>query len=167
MPCAIKFRTEENTALSWIDELQGEQQLSITNDFVLKRKDGLYAYQLAVVADDIAQNISHVVRGIDLLESTPMQLAIYKAVGKQAPKFAHFPVITETNGQKLSKQNLSRAIDDQKASANLRWVASILGIQIPTNIQTCQAILETMLTSWPCSVLQNSQAILAPGAYQR
>lgn len=112
------------------DLYQGLQQ-GIDGHFVVKRRDQLFAYQLAVVVDDHEQNISHVIRGYDLLDSTPKQLLLYQALGYQAPVFGHFPVIVAENGQKLSKQNFAPAIDNQLALSNLQQVYRYLGLDIP------------------------------------
>lgn len=88
-------------------------------DQVLKRKDGLYAYQLAVVVDDHLSGINHVVRGVDLLDNTPRQLYLMQCLGYPAPTYLHIPLVTNEQGQKLSKQNQAMAIDPSCAKDNL------------------------------------------------
>ncbi|MER2493344.1 tRNA glutamyl-Q(34) synthetase GluQRS [Catenovulum sediminis] len=84
-------------------------------DFIIKRKDGLIAYQLAVVLDDIAQNITHIVRGADLLDTTIWQQALYKALNaKYSPQYAHLPLAYAADGRKLSKQNGAKAISAEQ-----------------------------------------------------
>lgn len=98
----------------FIDELQGPcSQLLETEcgDFVIKRKDGLPAYQLAVVVDDAWQQITHVVRGLDLLDSTPRQIHLQRLLQLPTPSYSHIPVLINKQQQKLSKQNLAAAID--------------------------------------------------------
>jgi glutamyl-Q tRNA(Asp) synthetase len=95
--------------------------------FVIKRKDGLYAYHLAVVVDDAYQQITHVVRGRDLLDSTPLHIALQHRLGLPTPRYGHLPLLVSTDGQKLSKQNLARAVDDRRSTENLRLCLRALG----------------------------------------
>ncbi|HEY9118521.1 MAG TPA: glutamate--tRNA ligase family protein, partial [Marinobacter sp.] len=89
--------------------------------------EGFYAYQLAVVADDIDQGITHVVRGSDLLDMTAQQQQIYQALGANPPHWMHIPVILNAKGQKLSKQNHAPALDDRQAKPNLERALAALG----------------------------------------
>jgi glutamyl-Q tRNA(Asp) synthetase len=150
--CAIKFRSSSSQKLHgqfiWDDKFQGTQTRTLTDDFVLKRKEGFFAYQLAVVCDDIEQEISHVVRGYDLLESSPMQLALYLALNKTPPQFAHFPVIVFKNGQKLSKQNKAPAINNNLALDNLLSIFSILGLKLKYKPDNCNNALNEALENW-------------------
>src|SRR5690606_17687132 len=91
-------------------------------DFVLKRADGLFAYQLAVVVDDAEQGITHVVRGADLLDSTPRQIYLQQLLDLPTPQYLHVPVVTNAAGEKLSKQTMAEAIDPQHANTQL-WNA--------------------------------------------
>ena len=127
---------------------------------MLKRKEGFYAYQLAVVCDDLAQDISHVVRGYDLLESTPMQLALYKALNKVPPTFAHFPVITFKNGQKLSKQNKAPAINNKLALENLLAVFSFLGLELKHKPDNCKQALNEALENWDSRFLYKKSELI-------
>lgn len=148
-PCAIKFRADTHQH-SWHDQYQGLQTYKLSEDFVLKRKEGFYAYQLAVVCDDIEQEITHITRGYDLLDSTPMQLALYQALAKTPPVFGHFPVITNDSGQKLSKQNLALPINDQAALSNLLKVFRLANIQLSESVSTCaQALYQASLIWHP------------------
>lgn len=100
--------------VSFSDRMQGcfTQQLATgSGDFVIKRKDGFHAYQLAVVVDDGWQQITHVVRGIDLLDSTPRQIHLQGLLGLPTPSYAHIPVLINQHQQKISKQNLAMAVD--------------------------------------------------------
>ena len=99
-------------ALVFNDLIQGEQSFDLgkLGDFILKRKDGLFAYQLAVCADDELQEITHVVRGFDLIDSTPRQLHLQNVLNYRHPVYSHIPVITLSDGNKLSKQNHAPAI---------------------------------------------------------
>jgi len=96
-------------------------------DFIIHRKDGLFAYQLAVVHDDIQQNISHVIRGCDLLEPTARQLTLFAALNKQAPQYGHIPLAITEQGYKLSKQNKAPAIDNSNPQPTLIAALNFLG----------------------------------------
>ena len=154
---AVKFKVAQTSfeqyPLIWDDQFQGVQTRLLSEDFVLKRKEGFFAYQLAVVCDDIEQGITNVVRGFDLLESTPMQLAIYQALGYPSPRFAHFPVITFKNGQKLSKQNKAKAINNTHALANLLQVFSYIGLNLKHQPDNCKNALNEALECWDVKFL--------------
>lgn len=125
-------------ALSFIDALQGPQHQVLTDevgDFVLRRKDGLFAYQLAVVIDDIDQGITHVVRGKDLLDSTARQIYLYQLLGKEPVSYCHLPLILNQQGQKLSKQNHAPALNLKTASENNFHCLELLGQQPPNNLR--------------------------------
>lgn len=112
-PLAIRFRVAPGT-ISFDDRLQGLQTAELardTGDFVIRRRDGLFAYQLAVVVDDAVQNITHVVRGADLIGSTVRQIALQGALGLPPPEYAHLPVAIDANGIKLSKSTGAAAVD--------------------------------------------------------
>ena len=105
--------------VSFDDRLQGrlEQQLSRdVGDFVLKRADGLFAYQLAVVVDDSEQGITHIVRGADLLPSTPRQIWLQRQLGYATPSYLHHPIALDARGRKLSKQTGATALSQQPLS---------------------------------------------------
>jgi glutamyl-Q tRNA(Asp) synthetase len=106
---SLRCRTT-NDLVCFPDDLQGNYCSSLesdTGDFIVRRKDGLHAYQLAVVVDDAWQGITHVMRGIDLLDSTPRQLYLQKLLGLPHPQYAHLPVLVNELGAKLSKQSLA------------------------------------------------------------
>ena len=100
-------------------------------DFVLHRADGLFAYQLAVTVDDDFQGISDIVRGADLLASTPRQIWLQRCLGFAEPRYAHLPVVTNTAGEKLSKQTLAPALDVAKAAYSLVRALQFLGQPAP------------------------------------
>lgn len=112
-------------------------------DFILKRKDGLFAYQLAVVLDDIAQDISHVIRGCDLLEPTARQLTFFNILKHPAPLFGHIPLAVTEDGYKLSKQNKAPAINLENPQPALLAALTFLGQKFPlelTNASTEEII---------------------------
>ncbi|GAA3927551.1 tRNA glutamyl-Q(34) synthetase GluQRS [Litoribacillus peritrichatus] len=135
------------------DLYQGSQSGS-DGHFVIKRRDQLFAYQLAATVDDHAQNISHVIRGYDLLDSTPKQLLLYQALNYQPPKFGHFPVITAANGQKLSKQNLAPAINNDQALTNLQLVMRYLNMT-PPDTSSIEALLQWATLAWKTAAPKN------------
>ena len=103
-----------NSTIQFFDAIQGEISHILSNqvgDFILKRADGLFAYQLAVVVDDAAQGVTHIVRGADLLDSTPRQIYLQQLLGYATPHYAHVPVASNLAGEKLSKQTLAKPID--------------------------------------------------------
>lgn len=148
-PAAIRFLNQQ-PVYSFRDEHLGLVKVEATQaeeDFVVRRKDGLYAYQLAVVADDIEQGITQVVRGADLLDVTVLQEALYHALDAAAPTWLHLPVASTRPGLKLSKQNHAPALDNHQALKNVRRALSILGF--PDAMLTEFSQLETLL-EWAC-----------------
>lgn len=105
-------------------------------DFIVRRRDGLIAYQLACVIDDAAQNITHVVRGIDLFESTPRQHYLQSKLQLPHPDYAHFPVVIGKDGDKLSKQTGAHALDSAHAGRNLAQALDLLGFNPPPTLQS-------------------------------
>jgi glutamyl-Q tRNA(Asp) synthetase len=126
---AVRLRTEG--LVHWHDRRLGPQQQDVgaaVGDFVLKRADGLWAYQLAVVVDDAAQRISHVVRGEDLADNTARQILLQRALGLPAPAYLHTPLVLAADGHKLSKQNGAAPLDATQPLAALRAAAAVLGL---------------------------------------
>jgi glutamyl-Q tRNA(Asp) synthetase len=102
------------TPLTWHDRQLGTQQQDVAQevgDFVLRRADGLWAYQLAVVVDDAAQGVNHIVRGEDLTDNTARQIVLQHALGLSTPRYLHTPLVLGANGEKLSKQNGAQALE--------------------------------------------------------
>jgi glutamyl-Q tRNA(Asp) synthetase len=102
-------------------------------DFVVRRADGGYTYQLAVVVDDAAQGISEVVRGADLLDSTPRQIFLQQQLGLSTPGYRHLPLVVDEHGRKLSKHDNARPVDQQDPLPALRSALAFLGQRVPSS----------------------------------
>lgn len=113
----------------WVGSM-AQHLASEVGDFVLKRADGFWAYQLAVVVDDAAQGITHVVRGADLLDSTARQIYLQRLLKLPTPQYLHVPVVTNTEGEKLSKQTGAQAIDPDRPKQALLEAANFLGLPV-------------------------------------
>lgn len=119
------------------DRIQGKQSQVLSQqvgDFVIKRADGLFAYQLAVVIDDAMQGITHIVRGADLLDSTPRQVYLQQRLGYVTPEYAHIPVATNLQGEKLSKQTRAQPVKLRDSGTVLCRVLRFLGMQPPDDL---------------------------------
>ena len=137
--------------LQWHDRRMGHQQQDVARevgDFVLKRADGLWAYQLAVVVDDADQGITHVVRGEDLHDNTARQILLQKALGLPTPIYMHTPLVMGDNGEKLSKQNGALALDLRDTLSVLNRAAEVL------SLEACGGLVGEALTRW-VEFLQN------------
>ena len=131
--------------LQWHDRRMGQQQQDVARevgDFVLKRADGLWAYQLAVVVDDADKGITHVVRGEDLHDNTARQILLQKALGLPTPIYMHTPLVMGENGEKLSKQNGALALDLQDPLTVLNCAAEVL------RLNPCATSIEDALYEW-------------------
>ncbi|MBW7472347.1 tRNA glutamyl-Q(34) synthetase GluQRS [Marinobacter sp. F4218] len=151
-PYAIRFALNDETS-HWQDQLLGPQVQHVTaelDDPVILRKEGFYAYQLAVVMDDIDQGITDVVRGSDLLDMTAQQQQIYRALGAEPPNWLHIPVILNEQGQKLSKQTHAPPLDDDHPAENLVQALDALGQQPPGTLgkETVDTILDWGVRHW-------------------
>ncbi|HEX5057321.1 MAG TPA: tRNA glutamyl-Q(34) synthetase GluQRS [Gammaproteobacteria bacterium] len=149
---ALRLRVDAGeTGLA--DLIQGAyaQDLRIEiGDFVLQRRDGLYSYHMACSVDDAFQGITHVVRGADLLDSTPRQIHLQQLLGLPIPHYAHLPVAAGPNGQKLSKQNLARALDAARREQLLWDALQFLGQQPPRDLLSVdlKSIWEWAAKNW-------------------
>ena len=127
---SIRFRVPAGSVVAFDDAIQGhvEQDVAATvGDFVLRRADGWWAYQLAVVVDDAAEGITDVVRGADLLDSTPRQILLQRALGLPTPRHAHLPLVLDADGRKLSKSTASLPVDATDPLPALRAAWRALG----------------------------------------
>jgi len=135
------------------DQLQGNINVApseVEDDFIIKRKDGLYAYNLAVVVDDIEQGITEIVRGSDLISTTGKQLCLYQLLGANQPNYVHLPVAVSSPGLKLSKQNHATAVDTLNPTPILKKVLAFLGHPVPKDVpqQNCREILSWAIQHW-------------------
>jgi len=127
---AWRIRTPDET-IAFIDALQGPQQQQLreaVGDFVIRRVEGFYSYQLACVVDDAWQGITQVVRGSDLLDSTPRQIWLQRCLGLPTPQYLHLPLVLDSEGRKLSKSERSQEVDPSDPMPALRRALSFLGI---------------------------------------
>lgn len=135
---AIRFRTTPGEVIAFDDLVAGrvEEDVSLsTGDFVVRRADGVFAYQLAVVVDDAEQGVTQVVRGRDLLGSTPRQIALQRALGLPTPEYAHLPLVVGPDGKKLGKRDGALplpALDDQRIASTLAAALRLLGVRVET-----------------------------------
>ena len=132
-------------AIDFEDRVQGRVVQDVgreIGDFVLKRRDGLHAYQLAVVVDDAEQRITDVVRGADLLQSTPRQILLQRALGLATPRYLHFPVATDARGEKLSKQTLAPPVRSEDAGTLLGAALDFLGQPRPASLLPREMLAE-------------------------
>jgi glutamyl-Q tRNA(Asp) synthetase len=156
-PLAIRFRAPSG-AITFEDRLQGWRTTELSRaagDFVIRRRDGLFAYQLAVVVDDAAQNITHIVRGADLLTSTPRQIALQGALGLSTPEYAHLPVAIDANGIKLSKSTGAAAIDARQPARELWRTLSFLRQGPPPDLRRgpVSAVWDWAIENWQAQPL--------------
>ena len=160
---AIRVRTD-NAPISFEDLLQGpvSQRLeSESGDFVIRRRDGLIAYQLAVVVDDELQGITQIVRGIDIIDSTPRQIWLQHLLDYRLPEYAHIPVVTHPDGDKLSKLTGAPAIPLDEVRPTL--VAALEALQQEPPLELVDAALADIwdwaLTNWKIQPLQGLTAV--------
>jgi len=163
---AIRFRVD-NTELCFNDQLQGPYCQILerdVGDFIIKRKELYYAYQLAVIVDDHHQGITHVVRGIDLLDNTPRQIALLRVFGYPEPKYAHVPLVVNAAGQKLSKQNLALPISLDDVRPTLLLALRALKLNPPQELlsNSMDDIMRWAEKHWNTSLLANQRHLPCP-----
>ncbi len=149
---AIRIRTTDEP-IAFVDGLQGRQAQKLeseSGDFVIQRRDGLIAYHLAVIVDDSAQGITEIVRGIDLLDSTPRQIWLQRALGLTTPAYMHIPVANNDQQQKLSKLTGAAGLDADRPGPVLFAALMALGQEPPAALETASAaeIWSWALASW-------------------
>ncbi|MDB5868303.1 MAG: Glutamate--tRNA ligase [Polaromonas sp.] len=162
---AINTIANLNTEVVWHDRRLGLQSQNVSlevGDFVLRRADGLWAYQLAVVVDDAAQGITDIVRGQDLADNTARQIGLQRALGLPTPRYLHTPLVLGANGEKLSKQNGAQALDLVDPLAALRQAGKTLGLAESINAATPAEWLAQAVRQW-AERYPRSAALKSPG----
>jgi glutamyl-Q tRNA(Asp) synthetase len=163
---ALRIQTDD-IPIAFDDRLQGRQQQSLqseSGDFVILRRDGLIAYQLAVVVDDYLQNVTDIVRGIDLMDSTPRQVWLQQLLGYTRPDYCHLPVAVNNRGQKLSKSHGAGGVDLRHPESNLVLALEALRQQPPPELKASDLadIWQWAMESWDLTVLKQMTEIAAP-----
>lgn len=151
-----------NDLICFEDKIQGQKlyQLQNCGDFVLRRSDGLFAYQLAVVTDDFYQGVTHIVRGIDLIDSTPWQIYLNSLLGYHQPQYTHIPVLTNDQGQKLSKQTFAKEIDNEKPLQTLITAYKFLNQKPFVNVpQSIDQFWQHAINHWELNKIAKVHAI--------
>lgn len=165
-PRATRIRVG-NTVIEFEDAVQGEIRQDLAaevGDFVLQRADGLFAYQLALVVDDAEQGITDVVRGADLLASTPRQIYLQRRLGLSTPRYLHLPAAVNATGEKLSKQTLAAPVDARDPVPVLAQVMDFLGQAPPAHLRraTLAEFWGWALTHWDAQHIPRQRSLLAP-----
>jgi glutamyl-Q tRNA(Asp) synthetase len=161
LPPALRFNTgDRGRATGFQDLLQGwfEQDVATqVGDFIVRRRDGYHAYQLAVVVDDADQAITEVVRGCDLLDNTPRQLLLQGALGLPTPDYCHLPLVAEPDGSKLAKSQRSVPADPSQAPRLLHRTLALLGQAPPAELACADlpTVWSWALEHWDPAPLRN------------
>lgn len=160
---AIRLRVP-NLSYGFIDRVQGEYRQHLgreVGDFVIRRRDGLYAYQLAVVLDDAWQGVSDVVRGADLLDSTPRQLYLQELLGLAQPRYLHVPLIIQPDGNKLGKTYRSPPLPADQAAPLLVRALRALGQALPRELEHARPpeLLAWAVSHWDVERIPHSRTL--------
>ena len=136
--------------------------LLASEDIVLRRKDGVFAYHLATVIDDIAQGVTHIVRGADLLECAAVQNHLFALFSRPSPQYLHIPVLSTSKNMKLSKQNHAPAIDSKSANLNIVMALKYLGIDTPNSLKNAKIddLLLFAIERWHTKHLGKNREVL-------
>jgi glutamyl-Q tRNA(Asp) synthetase len=147
---SVRFHVPSDAPDRVKDLFLGEQGASaIPSNFIVKRRDGLIAYQLATAIDDLDEGYTHVIRGADLLESSLRQMMLHQTLGRLSPEYGHLPIVTDQAGNKLSKQTGAQEIDTDTPNANLRRALAFLGQPTPPqNVDRVEDILQLATVNW-------------------
>ena len=162
--CSIRLKINEQIFL-FHDKVYGlvsQDLITEVGDFVLKRRDGLYAYQLAVVVDDIYQGVTDIVRGVDLLDSSPRQLYLYQCLNAHPPNYTHLPLALLPDGKKLSKQTGAKALDNTKAAENIFTALSFLGQNPPKELhaEPVNVLINWGIKHWDISKISTQDTVI-------
>jgi glutamyl-Q tRNA(Asp) synthetase len=166
VPAALRVAADDER-IGFEDRVQGFVSHNVARDigdFVLKRRDGLHAYQLAVVVDDAEQGVTDIVRGADLLWSTPRQIALQRHLGLPTPRYVHFPVVTHGGGEKLSKQTLA-APSAKSDPAALLDALEFLGQPLPDS-RSIAEILAQATRAWDPGKIPRVPSRAGPSAWR-
>jgi len=159
---AIRF-AGSSERIDFTDEVHGVVPADAAgiDDFVLRRADGTAAYQLAVVVDDAAMEITHVVRGDDLLRSTPRQIALYRALGLPAPSFAHVPLVLTPSGERLAKRTRPEAVADLRTrGVSSATVICALATSAGLNVSGMRAMAADFVPGFSLAAIDRKPAIV-------
>lgn len=163
LPLASRFRAVDRP-VEFIDALQGLYRQNVAmqvGDFIVRRRDGVYAYQLAVVVDDAAQGITEVVRGCDLLSNTPRQMLLQEVLGLAQPRYLHLPLLVEADGAKLAKSRCSVPLAQAGAAGQLHAVLRWLGQRPPAELgqaRPCE-LMTWAVAHWSLEPLRGQRAV--------
>lgn len=157
LPHSLRLKTDSRDII-FEDDLQGRQTQNLAEygDFILKRKDNIIAYQFAVILDDMRQNVTHIVRGIDLLNETPKQIYLQQLLNLPTPHYLHIPILINSDGKKLSKTTLAAEVVLSKPNQVLFQLLDLLEQKPPCELKNMMVseILEWAIQNWTISNLK-------------
>jgi glutamyl-tRNA synthetase len=167
-PPGVRLLVEPGS-VDFIDDFAGPQSFDVAGtvgDFLIARRDGAPAYQLAVVADDAFQSVTHIVRGDDLLASTARQILLQRALGLPQPRWSHVPLVTDAQGRRLAKRSADLSLAELRRRgvdprALVRWVLTSLGTEVPELISAREALARFAWTRVPKSPVSFDQTELS------
>jgi len=149
---SLRIHVPTGTHIEFTDLVLGPQNVDLASqlsNFIVRRRDGLYAYQLAAAVDDFSPHITHVIRGADLLESTPRQMFLRRMLALPDPLYGHTPVLTDALGTKLSKQTGAAPVNNRLALDNLRFALTFLGQPKPdSHVSNVPDLLRSAVANW-------------------
>ena len=160
LPYALRIKTD-GQHITLNDQLQGTVEQTLHDDFVLKRKDNIIAYQFAVILDDKQQGVNEVVRGFDLLHETPKQLYLQQLLGLKCPEYFHIPIIVDAQGYKLSKQTKATAVNSNTPNQVIFALLNLLKQQPPNDLKTAcvEEQLNWAVKNWNYEALKEIQQV--------